>query len=71
MVVVEKTINQGINKVSNGLFNLTRILAFGKSSTKEVNMLSDLGLYNIEQFSNSNSRIDLGIELYDIESSWK
>lgn len=71
MVVVEEKINKGLKSLDGALFNFIRMLKVTKEEKDEGGILKDSGLYNMEPYSNSDVKIDLGIELFDIESSWK
>ena len=71
MVVVEEKIDKGLKSLDGALFNFIRMLKVTKEETAEGGILKDSSLYNMEPYSNSDIKIDLGIELYDIESSWK
>jgi hypothetical protein len=70
MVIVEKAVDRRITS-NNTLYSFTRILDSVKKLKTKASIFDDLGLYNMEEILSSKSKIDLGIELYDIESSWK
>lgn len=70
MVIVEKAVDQ--RTISNNtLYSFIRILKGSNKLKTKASIFDDIGLYNMEEYSSSESKIDLGIELYDIESSWK
>ena len=71
VVVVEEKIDKGLKSLDGSLFNFIQMLKVTKEEKAEGSILKDSSLYNMEPYSNSDIKIDLGIELYDIESSWK
>lgn len=71
MVIVEEKIDQGYNSLNGSFFNFIKLLKVSEEKNDKGGILMDSGLYNMEPYSNPDTKIDLGIELFDIESSWK
>jgi hypothetical protein len=71
MVVVEKAIDRRIKAGKNEPLGFVRIIPGFKKIRFGRSILGDTDLYNLEPYSSPGTKIDLGIELYDIESSWK
>ena len=75
MVLVERALNQAqIEVLEKALHILSRnpetVFDF-TGLIKGFIALEDMGLYNLEEnIGRSTTKIDLGIELYDMESDW-
>jgi hypothetical protein len=71
VVIVEEKIDKGYNFLNNSFFSFVKLLKVSEEKKNKGGILMDSGLYNMEPYSNPSTKIDLGIELFDIESSWK